>query len=279
MSSAIAQFTTYLGAYSPIKALDSAILILEEAYATFRYVLPAAVEWMWKSCKGHITSIELKILSNRITPIGTLYILGDMSTIAANSNVKSLLLIAGDHAHPYSLYPFVEDAEKEGYRVFALRIGGMLTNLNIENYKDATDLVKMALETMDRKIIDDCKALSEKKIIFGHSAGGILGAEALTKSQINSAFVVGAPLRIVAVANDPNAMQTQPLAGEINAIADAILKNPGLPLQEQIPSKDWCVYREFMGVGRNWKMIPGGHLGAIYSDENKQDFREFLRQA
>jgi hypothetical protein len=146
------------------KIIRTINIVATEAYTTIRYVLPAAMTWIYrKYLWNQIKTIE--ITAKKTKQVAYLHIHGELSK---SQNACSVLLSHGDYSHPYTMLPLADIVTTRGMPTFSLYVP------KIQNNKDFTihdELFERAINTIQKLVKKENK--TNFILAGGHSKGAI----------------------------------------------------------------------------------------------------------
>ena len=148
----------------PFKILFSDLLP-----ANLTIMIPNAIRWCYQRLSGRIKAISIKAINKTAKK-------ADLFAHNLFASSKVLLLLHGDHAHPFSTLHLAEIGKKEGYSVFSLKVH--YDHAHPDNHQ--SQLHKAAL-----KINKLMKGNLIHFVVAGHSRGATEAA----REAVNNPFV------------------------------------------------------------------------------------------
>lgn len=248
--------------------------IFSETFAaTILYGLPNAINWCFRRIQGTISSQTLSSTVEKITKTASLFTHNPINS-QTETKKRAVLFLHGLAGHPYTLIPLIDIAKKvHNLNVFSFHLSYGSTPQAIEQDQQ---LLKQAIDKIE--IMLNEAGGFDGIIIAGHSRGALLGARQQfveNDSRVSANISLAGRLKVLPQDNCP--AYTIPT---INAVYDAILRQPNLPLYQIFGDKDWNASQEAMAIRPNpsyCHIVKGAsHLNVLYHPETHQKFSELL---
>ena len=243
-----------------------------EAFCTLTCVLPNSLKWCYKTCfANQITSYPLKSTIDKTSSTAYLYLHG---RIDASNKTPALVLVHGDHGHPFTMLHLAEIAQKNG--------GGRVFSLYMP-YDRGHSPLSQALFSQG---IDKIESLIEESggtlnglIAAGHSKGAIQSAYSPfveNDARIKTVISIAGRLRVV-----PGVPCDEELKPTVDAVYQGIQEHPQIPLYQIVAEEDWNAPLEATAVRRDavhCTVVPDAmHLNVLYKPETLQKFAAILK--
>lgn len=242
-----------------------------EAFCTLTCVLPNSLKWCYKACfANQVTSYALKSTIDKASSTAYLYLHG---RIDASNQAPALVLVHGDHGHPFTMLHLAEIAQKNGVgRVFSLYMP----------YDRGHSPVSQALfsQGIDKieRLIEESGGTFNGLIAAGHSKGAIQSAyRAFVENdeRIKTVISIAGRLRLV-----PGVPCHEELKPTVEAVYRGIQDKPKIPLYQIVAENDWNAPLEATAVrpdAVHCTVVPGAmHLNVLYKPETLQKFAAIL---
>jgi hypothetical protein len=249
-------------------------IVWTEAFCTLTKILPNALCWWYRKVISH----EISSFSLTDVKINSVALLNLHGKIDKETNGKALLLLHGDHGHPYTMLHLADAAKKE----FKGAVFSLYLPYSDEFPENHRQLFKQAVDKIE-KLLKENERGFQGLLVVGHSRGGIESAY--------SAFVEKEP-RIAAVISiagrlkiDEESRKTchPNLQSTVDKIYEAILTNPHIPLYQIAAEKDWNAPVEATAVRLSQDychIIKGAmHLNVLFYRETVEALTQFVRHA
>ena len=240
-------------------------ILADTVPATFLNVLPNAIRWLYRTkISRQITSFPLKTTIDKTSKVATLYLHG-----LQKKSTQPLLLLHGDHGHPYTMLHLADAAAKN--------YSGTIFSLYMPSEKGYSDISRSLLEQAIEKIelmVKSKEGSFSKIVTLGHSKGAIQAAhQAFVEKDERIKSVISIAGRLKNTQSLDKACH-EILQPTVNEIAQAIITNPDLPLYQIVAENDWCVPLDASRVNlKNSCVVPGaGHLNVLYRHETIEAF-------
>ena len=142
------------------------ILAVDILFTSLRHMLPNALSWFYRSFwTRQITCFKVESDRTTISKTANLFLHGSLRPQAKNSSV--VLLLHGDHSHPFSLLHLADIAQAEGKTVFSVHLP-----YDDDNNETHHSLLRQSIEKIQQLIQENGGSLTEL-IAAGHSRGAI----------------------------------------------------------------------------------------------------------
>lgn len=272
-------FTAYSFCFEKVYAVTHKIhVFVMEANAIFGYVFPAAVQW-WISRvitkKIGFYPIELTVEGKAIK--ASLYYYKELN-IVSGKKTTPILLMHGDHSHPYTMSHLAEIAQKSKKGpVFSLYLP---SSADDKLFAAQTALIGTVIDKIEA-IVKKNKGIIEGIKAVGHSKGGMLLANRLFKAKkqprITSLFAIAT--RLYSPKDDFTCKE--PLKSIVNTIYRRIFAHPERSLIQIVPKDDWNAPQKGMKVRpcRDCFEVSGSHLSGLYSSFTSDLFSLFVNSS
>lgn len=249
------------------KILRLIYIIVIEAYATLRHVIPSALFWLYKrKISQQIT--HLKTVA-KVKIEAHLYLYGKIST-----HGRPLLFLHGDHCHSYTMHHLMREAHRQQHGpIFTLHIPSAHRDDLFETH---VELVQLAIDHIEEFVILHGGSF-DGVVGIGHSKGAIL----LAHTQFAGATKIHQTISIAGRLNVSHEdTQSEPLKNKIQTLYKQICDKPERSLVQIIPKQDWNVPYASMAVRPEMHCytVPGMHLSGLYSKSTANLFKEILTE-
>lgn len=276
-----ASFQSAYHFFSAIPAFLSSVsslarVILTEAYANFRHVLPNFFRWTWrKYVKGEMTSFRLQFTAREVTKVAYLTLHSNLSQIREGQTIKPVLFCHGDHSHPSTLLHLIDKAQEKRLFTCSLFIPGIYCN---EEHNLFNGILKETIDKIEA-LVRSQQGIFEGLLGVGHSKGSILLAYKQfvdLDPRLKATCAIGGRLN----APEDSSCQNRHLRELVRAIYHSLTQYPTLPLVQIIPQEDWHASYESMAVRPHNRCysVPGMHLSGLYTAETSRHFIQFLEE-
>lgn len=242
-------------------------IIITEAKATIRYVLPSMIAWIWrKYICDEIKTIPIQATADKITKTAYLNIHGNIKDKA----VCPVILSHGDFSHPSTMLHLADLSLNAGHPTFSLYIPGVEDN----KYFALNDsLMKQAIDKIEGLVKNFSGILGA-----GHSKGAMLLAHrefVALDPRLKGVCSIAGGLKKIHEGDSPD----HDLIAIVKKIYQGILDHPEKPVVQIIPKDDWNASFECMAPRPHeyCYTVPGMHLSGLYSNETKEHFSGFIK--
>lgn len=232
-------------------------ILADTVPTTITQILPNSALWLYRSLAGQITSFPLKATVDKTTQVATLYLHN------SPKGTSPLLLLHGDHGHPFTTLHLADLAAKHHI--------GPIFSLHMpyeEGFSPASrSLLKQAIDKIEQ--IVSSQGSFSGLVAIGHSKGAIQSAhQAFVEkdARIKSVISIAGRLKVVSSSDKPCHAK---LKSTVDAICEAVGKNPHIPLYQIAAENDWCVPLEAVVVRQDNSLVVSGasHMNVLYREE------------
>ena len=248
-------------------------IVVTEAFATLRHVIPCAISWWIKEkYRKDIISVSFPLTINKVKSNAQLFLHSPLN-VKKNENCTPILFIHGDHSHPYTLHHLAQIAEKNhSGPIFSLYIPAIHHDSHFKEQVAFLGFIISVIENM----IKEKGGIFNGILAAGHSKGAMLLAgyqfHSDAPSKILRSFAVAGPLK-----NEENCF-TEPLKTIFETVCQKIEKYRERKFFQIIPKNDWTAPYKAMAVRpeEHCYLVPGMHLSGLYSRKTTKLFKKFL---
>lgn len=248
------------------------IFFTDLLHANLTCMLPNAISWAYRTqWTGSISSSTFQTAAGK-----TAHLFAHSNLVPrADGKVSAVLLLHGDHAHPFSMLHLGDIAEAKGRAVFSVSLP--YDDLDPKSHRS---LLQKSIRKIEKMIIAKGGTLSDL-VLAGHSRGALEAA--------NEAYVARNPKigSVVAIAGrfqviEPSQMPCrESLKPSVNAVWERVhdtSQKLDVPFNQIAAMRDWCIDPEASIVrwDHNYRIVDAGHLGVIYHPDTLNQFREWV---
>jgi hypothetical protein len=233
------------------------------------HMLPNALAWGYRTFwTGSIQSETLADSSGKVASFYTHV----RPPVPRNEPTQAILLLHGDHAHPFSLLHLADLAQREGYAIFSVWLP----------YDDANPgphqtLIQKSIEKIEQIV---ARGRSNEMILslVGHSRGAIEAANQIDHSRVSRVISFAGRFRVLD--NTP-----RPCRESLKPTVDAVWEKvkPSRPLRipfcQIAASEDWCIDNAASIVRQDQPncTVNAGHLGVLASPAALAQFTQWIK--
>lgn len=249
-------------AYETLRMLFTDILP-----GTLTFVLPNFISWTYRTMySGSIKYQELKTATKTASFFSH-------NVEKLNATTSAVLLLHGEHGHPYSMLHLADIADAEGRAVFSVHLP----------YDDTSPEHQVLL----RQSIDAIEALFTQKggrlshlLLAGHSRGSIEAAhEAFVENnpKIHGVVAIAGRFKVI----DPSLRPCrETLKPTVNAVWDKVRPNLPLrvPFKQIAATQEWCIDPEASLVREDQPhlSVNSSHLSVLNHFDTLRQFKEWV---
>lgn len=248
-------------------------VVAVETFAVIKYVIPYAFSW-WieEKFSKKLISLPLPQTIEKARFNAKLFLYAPFNW-QKNQSYTPILLLHGDHSHPYTLHHLAQVASKtHSGPIFSLYI----PNLHHDSdFNEQTAFIDTVISTIEN-VIRDNGGIFKGILAAGHSKGAMLLVARQfysdEPSKILRTFAVAGPLK-----NEENCF-TDPLKSIFENITQKIKQYTERKFYQIIPKNDWTCSYKAMAVrpDENCYFVPGMHVSGLYSRKTRKLFKKFL---
>ncbi len=236
------------------------------------FMLPNALSWAYRTlCTRQITCF--KIESKTSTSSKTANLFQHTSLQSDPKNTSAVLLMHGDHSHPFSLLHLADIAQEEGKTVFSVHLP-----YSDEHPEIHQSLLRQSIEKIQQLVQEKGGSLTEL-IAVGHSRGAIEASHAAyveENPQITKVISLASRLKVIENTNKP----CRPtLKDTVNAVYEKIMKATYPPLYQLSGEYDWNADLEASQVKPDNALLvkDAMHTNVLFFPETLDQFRLWMR--
>ncbi len=247
------------------------ILFTDLLPGIFSSNIPNALKWVYRTyCTRTLTSHSLGGASKA----AQLFVHGEVHP-RPGGETPALLLLHGEHAHPFSLLHLADIAKQQGRSVFSVHLA-----YDDEHPERHRSLLSQSIDKIDQ-IIQARGGKLSSLVLAGHSRGAMEAANeafAVNNPKVNGVIAIAGRFKVITPSDRPCRPS---LEASVNALWDKIghwSQSLRVPFYQIAAKRDWCMDPEasIARTDHEHLYVDAGHLGVINHPSTLNQFKEWL---